>query len=232
MFCTKCGKELPDGARFCFECGQVVHPYTPNQIESPTSRQAVFVGKLIKCPNCGENLDSFTIKCPSCGYELRNIQATSSVKELATRIQQVEASRPREKKHLLYTHLNYSATDEQLANIVSSFAIPNSKEDLLDFLILASSNIKLEAYAFERHNMSAGQRMIHEAWLSKFEQAYNKAHISFANDPEFSSVEEIYRNKMQQIDRKKRMSVVCWIALFAAPWILFGIVALISFLCG
>ena len=31
-----------------------------------------FKGKVYKCPNCGEILQSFSLICPSCGYEIRD----------------------------------------------------------------------------------------------------------------------------------------------------------------
>ena len=220
-FCSVCGKELPDGARFCTSCGTP----TPN-----ANTRSQFLGTVKKCPNCGETINSFTVKCPTCGFEIRDIQAVSSVKELSARIQQLEASRPREKKHLLYTHLNYSATDEQISNIVSSFAIPNTKEDLFEFLILAASNIKMDAYGLYSYNMPEGQKMIHQAWLSKFEQAYNKACISFGSEPEFSRIEEIYTKKQKEISHRKKIRILCWVALFGSPFIMFGIIALLSVL--
>lgn len=47
--CSKCGKSLVPGAKFCMECG------TP--VEN-------------KCPNCGKELPSSTKFCPECGTKL------------------------------------------------------------------------------------------------------------------------------------------------------------------
>lgn len=52
--CAKCGKPLPEGAKFCLECGGKVE-------ES---------GSFI-CPNCGKSVPVGKF-CPECGYKLQN----------------------------------------------------------------------------------------------------------------------------------------------------------------
>lgn len=64
--CPKCGAILPDGAKFCLECGEKVE----NNSE------------LIKCPNCGKTVHKgkfcsecgykFPLICPNCGAELKD----------------------------------------------------------------------------------------------------------------------------------------------------------------
>ena len=202
-FCSVCGKELSDGARFCTFCGTP----TPDANKNPQ-----FEGVIKKCPNCGEIINSFTVKCPTCGFEIRGIQATSSVKELAAKLQQLDSTRPRGRWHL-YPSQNISSTDEQIANLISSFAIPNTKEDLFEFFIMASSNINLETYGINRDAVSGGQKAISRAWEAKYEQAYNKACISFANEPEFARIDEIYKKKQGQISSSKKKYIAFCVGL-------------------
>ena len=42
-----------------------------------------------------------------------------------------------------------SKTDEQEISLIKSFPIPNTKEDLYEFLILSQSNIDMEVYSSE-----------------------------------------------------------------------------------
>ena len=44
---------------------------------------------LVKCPNCGETLNSFVSQCPTCNFELRNTNATNSVRELSFKLEQI-----------------------------------------------------------------------------------------------------------------------------------------------
>lgn len=40
--------------------------------------------------NCGEVLKSFVVLCPSCGYELRSVEANSSLKELSVKLEAID----------------------------------------------------------------------------------------------------------------------------------------------
>ena len=50
-FCINCGHQLPDGAKFCAECG------SPVQATAQTQRKIVYDGEIHECPNCGESLE-------------------------------------------------------------------------------------------------------------------------------------------------------------------------------
>ena len=61
-FCVNCGKQLVEGASFCAFCGSKVGvvsvqtaPVPP--VQPNTQRQQESVGKIFKCPNCGEVLE-------------------------------------------------------------------------------------------------------------------------------------------------------------------------------
>ncbi len=169
-YCTNCGQKLPEGAKFCTNCGQRVLPH-----KKPTSqRETVYEGKLYKCPNCGELISSFVGSCPACGYELRGAEATFSAQEF-------------------YRELNRRTTVEEKDEMIRSFPIPNAKEDILEFMILASSNI-----------LGEDERDIYEAWLAKFEQAYQKARLLFQSDEDFVKIQSIYENCQNNIASEKQ----------------------------
>lgn len=83
-YCKNCGKQLPDDARFCVDCG------TPIK-EASSKRRVEQAGTIYKCPNCGEMLESMTAVCPACGYEIRNVKAVSSVQTFAEQFAKIEA---------------------------------------------------------------------------------------------------------------------------------------------
>ena len=206
-FCINCGYQLVDGAKFCFECGTKINIHSAPQ---ETQRKIVFDGELHKCPNCGELINSFELYCPSCSHEFRGTKVKSSVSELGAKLEEIEANRGPKKTHTLTdeffgTYGRFSTEDEQKINLIRNFSIPNTKEDILEFMILASSNIDIKLYGTENHADKTGsQRAISDAWISKFEQAYQKANFSFSDHPIFYKIQTIYSEKINAIEKEKK----------------------------
>mgnify|MGYP003436194760 FL=1 len=172
-FCTNCGSRINDGSKFCSECGASIS--TPNR--ENTTRKSVFDGEIHKCPSCGEVLNSFVAVCPSCGYEIRGKAATNSVQQF-------------------YWELNKTTSVEQKDLMIRNFPIPNTKEDILEFLILASSNI-----------IGEDEKDIFEAWTAKFEQGYQKALLLFGQDTDFSRIQQIYDEYQMNIGNEKTKKI-------------------------
>lgn len=192
-FCKNCGQRLPEGAKFCNNCGTttgvmkqktetVVAPtQTPptEEIKKPqndepiTKRQTVYDGEIHKCPNCGEIIDAFAAKCPTCNYEIRGSKATVSLQQF-------------------YWNLHRTNNSVEKASIIRNYPISNSKEDIVEFMILASSNISGES-----------DKNIFEAWVAKFEQAYQKAQIALQSDPAFAQIEDVYEKTEKTINKEK-----------------------------
>lgn len=209
-YCMNCGKELPDGAKFCFECGAAV---TATSSSSSTQRKTVYDGEIHKCPNCGEILSSFVSNCPVCGYELRESKNSSAVRELAIKLEKIEYSRPSSQsgfKEMFKNQNGISKTDSEKISLIRSFPIPNTKEDLLEFLVLAASNIDLQRYN-EFNSISDSEQAVSDAWEAKFEQAYQKAGFLIVSTPEFEQVRMLYEKKKAEVNHAKRMRVLFWI---------------------
>lgn len=220
-FCSKCGKQIGPNERFCSNCGTF-------------AESALNSSDLHKCPNCGDNIDSFMTNCPSCGYEVRDIQAASSVKEFADKLAAIEALRIQcaSKRMLIYkqayTMESLSSTDRQIISLIKSYAIPNTKEDLYEFLTLAGSNIDPDLFNEVKHpTHNDPQKAINNAWLAQFEHAYQKAKISFGGDTSFENVKELYESihdKIKQNKRKfPRFLITAFIVLFLFCVIVFSV---------
>ena len=165
-FCIECGHALAEGAHFCGNCGVAIgEAHTESE-----QRKSVYDGELHKCPNCAEMLNSFMSSCPSCGYELRGSNSKSRVDELANKLELAESV-------------------EQKISIIRNFYVPNTKEDIYEFVILATSNMNSYDYDYE-------------AWDTKLEQAYQKATLSFGNTQEFHYIHQLY-NQAQKHKRLK-----------------------------
>ena len=227
-FCPYCGTSLDQGARFCKRCGKAVVQATRatsdfNTTNKPvyetfshepiTERKTVYEGKLHKCPNCGELLDSFRSHCPSCGYEIRDARSSSSVRELALKLEKIEAEKMphiEEKKSVMKMVFgkDFKKEDEieeaqerfdehkrqQKANLIINFSVPNTKEDILEFMILASSNIDVKKGLDDE---------VSKAWLSKLEQVYEKAKLLMGNTPAFAQIKYIYDKKKAELKNRK-----------------------------
>ena len=220
-FCSQCGRQLEDDARFCSGCGAPVQSTGEKRKES-------FQGEIIKCPNCGEQLRSFQATCPACGYEFRNVKASSAVSEFSKTIEKLEKSRkPKSKLGSIASQLGIGSTDttdEQVISHIRNFNVPNTKEDVAEFMVLASSNIDytvLSAYSYmDAHSNSITEfnalKAKAEAWIAKVEQVYQKASISFGDDKGFERIKEIYCKTSEEIKKARKKRNHYWIKFILA----------------
>ena len=223
-FCINCGHQLPDGAKFCAECG------SPVQATAQTQRKIVYDGEIHECPNCGERVAAFLANCPSCQYEFRGANSTGVVQRFAQKLQEIERQRsPFEKRSRVRNII--PKTDEKKINEIRSFPIPNTKEDILEFAILAASNIDLKAYGVNSETLYI-ERANSDAWLAKFEQAHQKARIMFGDRPEFFSIDALYSQKQKEIKKKKRELLWLILGIFGAMCAVAGLCLFVIALSG
>ena len=226
-FCSKCGKELAEGAQFCASCGT---PVGGAAVNDGTKRVQKFVGEIRKCPGCGAEIPAMTAVCPSCGHELNNVKVSNGVKEFFEKLQNFsfeeegtienkaynETSRARPKAWLgllgaipllvgfclvgenpvagiiailiglvfvaaivLYP---YSATnaDKKRQQFIENYVIPNDKESIMEFLVLAGTQIDTSA------NSVTGKEKLfwNKVWKTKINQVVIKAKLALAGDSE------------------------------------------------
>jgi len=206
----------------------VIPEYEPSK--PTTERKTSYDGEIYKCPNCGDIMDAYESVCESCGYERRGAKATSSVRELSARLQAIEAQRPPKKHTSIFSQAmnqgHISKTDEQKIDLIKNFAIPNNKEDILEFAVLAVSNIDPDAFS-TMNNASvydASKKAISNAWMAKFEQAYQKGKLMFGDSPELHNIYQMYLDKKKSISKKK---TGVWKMLGITYGILIAIIAVV-----
>lgn len=170
-FCSKCGKELAENAKFCANCGTPVESGTTK--DETKERTQVFVGTIRKCPNCGEQIGTNTTKCPACGFviEKRNVSASLDdfVKKLAS-----------------FDH--YAKKREYIEN----YPVPNNKEDIRDLLTYAASQRDKD------YDDNVAKAYWVDAWNNKCRQIVNQAFDTFGMDEEFASWLKNYKDGVEQ----------------------------------
>ena len=82
-YCSNCGKYVEEGSKFCGHCG------APLAIDRSRRRQE-YIGKVIKCPACGQELSSFMAICPSCGHEINSAQISTTIEDFTYQIRQCD----------------------------------------------------------------------------------------------------------------------------------------------
>lgn len=174
-FCSNCGYKLSEESNFCNNCGAVVNFEVDNNFEK---RKTTYEGEIHKCPNCGEVLNSFVSNCPSCGYEVRGATNSHAVQAFATK-------------------LSMATNCQEKVSTIRNFPIPNTKEDIWEFMILASANMDSNP----NNELSA-------AWQSKIEQAYQKAQLVFCDEKELSRIQDKYNQITSKLSKKKKLQSI------------------------
>lgn len=177
-YCTDCGNQIKEGNGFCNLCG--------NEIQR--SDKVEHRVKIMNCPQCGAAINTFLNKCESCGTEFRGLDTSKSIKEFVEKI--IDAD-----------------SDKERIILIKSFPIPNTKEDIMEYMILASSHIGYDENTFKGEDSEEYE----EAWMTKFLQAYQKAKIVFAHDKNFTKIQIMYENTLvrrENADNERKQKLI------------------------
>ena len=212
-----CGTKLPDGAKFCYSCGTPTGSVAP--LNTTTIKNIpVEHEKMLKCPNCGSSISRMDAVCAYCGAQIVEKSASSSVKEFVDRLYEIEKERENEQGSGLMKLLGVGAvmergygskSFERKVSLISTFPIPNTVEEITEFIIMAANSIDVRWGKNTRQNRIFNKPgctyytdiTLANTWINKLQQAYEKARISFPNDPMFRKIEGIYISKMKELKR-------------------------------
>lgn len=161
-----------------------------------------------KCPNCGHQLKGIVAVCPLCGYEIRGAATVKSISDLTGEINKLNQKRNTVADAFAakLSGRKSNPTDEKIASLIRNFIVPNSKEDIFEFMILASGYMDAKFLAGKGKESDVADVVI-KAWASKFDQTYQKAKMAFGQDNDFKMVQDLYDQKMQEIENAKRFSL-------------------------
>ena len=158
-----------------------------------------------RCPKCGQPLSGITAVCPLCGYEVRNAKTADAISNLTKEINKLNQKRNTvmDKLSSKLSGRNESPTDEKIASLIQNFVVPNTKEEIFEFMILAAGYMDAKFLA-GKQKVSEVADVVIKAWAGKFEQTFQKAKFAFGLDRDFSKIEELYNGKMKEIEEAKR----------------------------
>lgn len=142
------------------------------------------------CPCCGSRLESFTSKCPYCLNEIRDIKVSKELEKFIS-------------------GLDKDISNKKLSKYIINYPVPNSKENLLEFMILATSNIDVK-------NDDEDDIIIVDAWIKKMNQIYEKSKLSLKGS-DLEKIETLYKNKINEIKIKKYKTIL---------YIIFGVLCM------
>lgn len=171
MFCSKCGHKLKDGDAFCSFCGAKVDGEVTPQEEKPQPQQTQQKeGSVFKCPFCGEILPFDSVVCPSCGNELRGRNVAQSLEKFSEKLEACESL-------------------SKKLDLIRNFPIPNSREDIMEFMLLASTNYYAPVNSGERRSDEIS------AWRTKMDQCHKKAHMLLKDPSDLQQIDSLYYGK-------------------------------------
>lgn len=178
-------------------------------------------GDVKKCPSCGAIVQSFSTKCSDCGHDFRNVESANSIREFFGDYQTIES------KVVLKDNNNSGgligkvfggiesigggdwkrAVFTKKKEFIMHFPIPNSKEDILEFLSmavpLASPARKSTFSAFKKFGAHFGDDhaknydfIIAEVWMQKCEQILMKSRLSMKEDKKTLEQVEYYGQQL------------------------------------
>ena len=198
-FCPNCRAKINTSDKFCGKCGKDLKEQNSTvvaPINNSAQKQVKYEGTVHKCPFCGETVESLKANCPSCGKEFRDSPSALTVKEFSERLIEISKNPPKNRK--VTSSDPILPVDRMKIELIQGFPIPSTKEDIIEFLVLANSNIISDSY-------------FHGTY-SQREQAMQKARIVLGDCAELKIIEESYNNKKNKIKNSKTKNVLVWVA--------------------
>ena len=170
--------------------------------DEQSQRKVEYVGKVLKCPNCGCVIGTETMLCPDCGMKINREEASGSIQTFYDRLMEIESNR-KPKKNSLFVQVD--PVDEQKLAFIRSYPIPNSIEDIVEFFSLAANNINVmisKNSFWNKLDDPSIEKQISDAWVVKMQQLYKKAQRMFPHDEAFLQIQDIYFSKMKELNIK------------------------------
>jgi len=177
----------------------------PKEVQAEVPPPAENKPSLVKCPQCAAAIESFSTKCPYCDAEIRDIKTANSVIDFFNKVNELESTREENTANpfkamgkMLSQQLVGNKFKNKKIALIQNFPVPNSKEDILEFLSLAVP------LANKRGNFFTSQdetnKIFNEyvpVWHSKCQQIIMKARFSMKDDKALLNEIESYAKELK-----------------------------------
>ena len=174
--------------------GRLAKVKEQRQAASKSNKQ----GAIKKCPACGALVQQMQIKCPECGYEFRDVEACSSTQELLRKLDEIEAEAPDSMGTVnsVFKMAGMDKATSRKVQVIKTWPVPNTKEDLIEMLTLCNANRKYG---------SGADQLLARAWDSKLSQVLAKAKLMLTDDPEGQAIIQ----EIEAASKKRRILMLC-----------------------
>lgn len=137
--------------------------------------------------------------------------ASGTVQKFSDALMKIEKVKVVENKGGLFAQVGYeervrnayATYYSQKLTLIRTFPIPNTVDEIYELMLLATTNIDVKLSKntlWSKIDNSGGSgKEVSDAWIQKMRQAYQKAVISFPNDPVFTHIQKIYYDKMNEL---------------------------------
>lgn len=134
VYCSNCGHQLENAVHFCSKCGRAVGVAIDTKTEERNTH----------CPCCGRLLSAIEVVCP-CGYEIQGIKASFTIQEFLQKLDEIDNQKVSKWEQFgRYVNKSVPIKVERKADFIKNFAIPNTKENIIEFMLFALPNIDIE----------------------------------------------------------------------------------------
>ena len=163
------------------------------------------LGNVVKCPSCGAQAIGGSAVCSECGYTFSNVAATRSVERLQEKLD--EFNRRQEERfdkrsissalvHFFGKAYGIDNPFKSKMDIISTFPVPNTRADLLDFLTMLQARANSTGPR-NGQNISKKEDLSYAYWLL-YTNCINKAKLSFSKDKDFGPYFSMYDEELQK----------------------------------
>lgn len=182
-------------------------------------------GDVRKCPQCGAVIQAYLAKCPDCGFEFSNVEANSVIAQLSAKLLEIENKA--NSKSGVDKLLSLGDDKEEKAECIRSFAIPNTKLDMLEFLAFAVPQVN----SFIDEEVSTELSICQKAYKSKCLEIISRAERSLINDKlamdEINKYKQILSSIDKAIKKKRLKEKLTWIFV-AIGFVLFWVALIVA----
>lgn len=121
------------------------------KIEEIEQKKKENLGRI--CPKCGRPVPPMTLTCANCGFEISEQKHISSVQLFSEQLNsikltdaEIESCKHTDLQnniHISQNEMN-DLLEQKKLQLIQTFPVPNTKEDIMEFLALAAPNSKIK----------------------------------------------------------------------------------------